>query len=237
MESVMVNIEDDFSDIDVAIELAVTDNDTNASMDNIPDKYIDLMAIVRKRLDAIDKIKSLGKENFYLSETVAFQGRKIVEAIAFSCLLAVDNSLKSVPREAKGQYNAEKIFKTLKKKGINALQNPSIIRQASQEEKNQYDVVIEGIPAKYLTYDDLISIYQNLHNWLHELNPYTKNGHIEFNNTNHAQLWSDISRLEGMMELHAMTVRGIGFYCTLRDKDTGDTKMIAISQSKISDIV
>jgi hypothetical protein len=205
-------------------------------MDNIPDTYIDLMSIVRKRLDAIDKIKSLSKENFFLSETVAFHGRKIVEAIAFSCLLAVDNSLKSVPREAKGQYNAEKIFKTLKKKGISALQNPSIIRQASEEEKNQHNVnvVIEGIPAKCLTYDDLISIYQNLHNWLHELNPYTKKGHIEFNNTNHAQLWSDISRLEGMMECHAMIVRGIGFYCTLRDKDTDDTKMIAIS--KIIDI-
>lgn len=204
-------------------------------MNNIPDKYIDLMAIVRKRLDVIDKIKSLEKEDFYLSETVAFHGRKIVEAIAFSCLLAVDNSLKSVPKEAKGQYNAEKIFKTLKKKGINALQNPSIIRQANQEEKNQHNPdVIEGIPAKCLTYDELISIYQNLHNWLHELNPYTKKGHIEFNNTNHAQLWNDISRLEGMIEHHVMTVEGIGFYCTLRDKDTGDTKMIAIS--KISDI-
>jgi hypothetical protein len=205
-------------------------------MENIPDIYIDLMAIVRKRLDVIDKIKSLGKESFYLSETVAFHCRKIVEAIAFSCVLAIDNSLKSVPKEAEGQYNTEKIFKTLKKKGINALQNPSIIRQASEEEKKQHNVsvVIEGIPAKCLTYDDLISIYQNLHNWLHELNPYTKKGHTEFNNTNHARLWSDISRLEGMMERHAMIVRGIGFYCTLRDKDTGDTRMIAIS--KISDV-
>jgi hypothetical protein len=201
-------------------------------MNNIPDTYTDLMAIVRKRLDAIDKIKSLGKENFYLSEIVAFHGRKIVEAIAFSCLLAVDNSLKSVPREAKGQYNAEKIFKILKKKGLNALQNPSIIRQASEEEKNQHNVnvVIEGIPAKFLTYDDLISIYQNLHNWLHELNPYTKNGHTEFNNINHPQLWSDMSRLESMMECHTITVRGIGFYCILRDKDTGDPEIIPISK-------
>ncbi|MBC1189863.1 MAG: hypothetical protein EWV83_11170 [Microcystis sp. M_OC_Ca_00000000_S217Cul] len=205
-------------------------------MNNIPDKYIDLMAIVRKRLDVIDKIKSLGKDDFYLSETVAFHGRKIIEAIAFSCLLAVDNSLKSVPKDAKGQYNAEKIFKTLKKQGINALQNPSSIRQANQEEKIQHNVnvVIEGIPAKCLTYDELISIYQNLHNWLHELNPYTKKGHIEFNNTNQEQLWDDISRLEGMIEHHAMLVEGIGFYCTLRDKVTGDTKMIPIS--KISDI-
>ena len=205
-------------------------------MDNIPDTYIDLMAIVRERLDTINKIKLLGKESFYLSETVALHGRKIIEAIAFSCLLAVDNSLKAIPREAKGQYNAEKIFKTLRNKGINALQNPSIIRQASEEEKNQHNVniiVIEGIPSKCLTYDDLISIYQNLHNWLHELNPYTKKGHTEFNNTNRVQLWNDISRLEGMVEHHAMTVRGIGFYCTLRDKDTRDTKMIAIS--KISD--
>lgn len=205
-------------------------------MSEIPDKYIDLMAIVRKRFDAIYEIKLLDKESFYLSETVAFHGRKIIEAIAFSCLLAVDNSLNSVPKEAKGQYNAEKIFKTLRKKGINALQNPSNFRTANEQEKNQHGVtsVIEGIPEKCLTYDELIKIYQNLHNWLHELNPYVKKGHLEFNSKNSAQLWRDIEKLEGMVERHAMTVRGIGFYCTLRDKDSGDTKMIAIS--KVSDV-
>ncbi len=52
-------------------------------MNDIRDKYIDLTAIIRKRFDAIHEIRSFDKENFYLSETVAFHGRKIIEAIPF----------------------------------------------------------------------------------------------------------------------------------------------------------
>jgi len=201
-------------------------------MSTIEDKYIDLMSIIRKRIDAVNEIKSLKEDSFYISETVAFHGRKVVEGIAFSCLLAVDNSQKSVPKAAKGQYNAEKIFKVFKKKGITALQNPSIIRKANNQEKQLHNVntVIEGCPEKCLTYDDLIQIYQNLHNWLHELNPYTKAKHNEYNEQNSEKLWQDLSRLEAMLERHVITVRGVGFYCTLRDSSSGDTKMIAISK-------
>jgi hypothetical protein len=86
------------------------------------------------------------------------------------------------PKDAKGQYNAEKILKTLTRKGIEIFPSPSEIRQVTQEESEEHNVkiVINGIPDRRITKDELIKKYQRMHNWLHELNPYTKEGQQVF---------------------------------------------------------
>ncbi len=53
----------------------------------------------------------MGKQRWLLFTEV-----KIIEAIAFGCLIGLENGLKVIPRDAQGQYNAETIFKTLSKK-------------------------------------------------------------------------------------------------------------------------
>jgi YD repeat-containing protein len=103
-----------------------------------------------------------------------------VEGIAFACLVATENGIKHVPRDAKGQWNAETILKNLKKKKIDTLPSPSIIRQPTEQERTEnsgVSLVIEGIPARRLSHDDLIAIYQRIHPWLHEANPYTEPDH------------------------------------------------------------
>ena len=197
------------------------------------DNYLQLMRVIRRRFDVIHSLSKIEVDDFYKSESAAFHGRKIIEGIAFGCLVAVENGLKVIPRDAKGQYDAKKIFKNLKKKNIRVIPSPSLIRPATKQEEAQYDttVTIEGIPDRRLTHEELIKIYVRLHNWLHELNPYTKGDQESFHKKYSKQLWSDLSALESFMVNHLMSISGEAFYCTLRDKQDGHTKIISLSKS------
>lgn len=76
------------------------------------------METIRNRLDVIAQLKQSTADDFARAEAAAFQGRKVVEGIAFACLVAIENGLPVVPKDAKGKWNAEDIFKNLKKEGI-----------------------------------------------------------------------------------------------------------------------
>ena len=138
--------------------------------------YIALMTTISSRLDVIESLCNLRGNDFSRAETAAFHGRKIIEGIAFACLVAIEQGLKHVPRDAKGQWNAEKILKSLKSKSIPTLPSPSIIRNASMSEceTNGVKAVIEGVPERRISHDDLLAVYQSMHRWLHEINPYTE---------------------------------------------------------------
>jgi hypothetical protein len=188
--------------------------------------------VLRDRFDVIDMLKVSETESFSRAEAAAFHGRKIVEAVAFACLIAIDNGLNAIPRDAKGQWNAEKIFTSLKSKGLDVLPSPSIIRQATPDEVKDggAKIVIEGIPASRLTHDDLIEIYQRLHVWLHEVNPYVLQGHSSLYAQKGSVMWSDLERLWVFVAKHFISIRGVGFFCVLRDKEDQQTKVIPLSK-------
>ena len=102
---------------------------------NPMENYCSLLWTIRSRFDVIDTLRQSSADFFSRAESAAFHGRKIVEAIAFACLVAIDNGLKYVPRDAEKQWNAETIFKNLKSKNLKVLPSPSIFRQATPEEK------------------------------------------------------------------------------------------------------
>lgn len=195
-------------------------------------QYEALMNVVRQRLDSIMVIKKANLEAFSKAETAAFHGRKVVEGIAFGCLIAVENGIKHVPRDAKGQWNASKIFQSLNSKQIKTVPNPSTIREASEKEKKEHNVkvTIEGTPELCLTYNELTAIYERLHKWLHEINPYVEEDRAEFIAKNEETLWEDLSKLHNLVERHVITIKGEGFYCTLRDSQDGLTKVISLSK-------
>jgi hypothetical protein len=200
------------------------------------ENYLDLMKIVRKRFDTIATLKSSGIDNYDVAEIFAFHGRKIIEATAFGCLVATKNGFKHIPKDAQGQYNAETIFKSLSRKGINVLQSPSEIANATEEEQHRHNVkvTIAGIAERRITNEELIKIYQRMHNWLHELNPYTKDEQEVFYSKHQSQLKDDLDRLQLFLKAHFISIKGEGFFCTLWDKVDGQTKVISLS--KISDI-
>ncbi len=194
--------------------------------------YQSLMQTVRGRLDVIAQLKASVADNFSRAESAAFQGRKVVEATAFACLIAIENGLSTVPKDARGKWNAEDILKSLKKKGLEVLPSPSTIREATVAEQKDAGVkaIIEGVPERRLTHEDLISIYQRIHRWTHELNPYTQVEH-EVYYANHATaLWEDLNRLERFLERHFISISGKGFYCTLRDSQDGKTKVLPLEK-------
>lgn len=102
---------------------------------NPMENYCSLMWTIRSRFDVIDTLRQSSADFFSRAESAAFHGRKIVEAIAFACLVAIDNGLKYVPRDAEQQWNAETIFQNLKSKNLTVLPSPSIFPHTYAEEK------------------------------------------------------------------------------------------------------
>ncbi len=197
-------------------------------------QYKSLMITIRHRLDAIEMLRSASFDAFSKAETAAFHGRKAVEGIAFGCLVAVKNGLRHLPRDAKGQWNAEKIFRNLMSKNINVFPSPSVIRTASESERVELNVrtIVEGIPGRRLTHDYLIAIYTRLHKWLHEINPYIEENRSKFIAQNEKALWEDLSKVHLLVERHFISIGGEGFFCTLRDSQDGRTKVLPLSRTE-----
>ncbi len=195
--------------------------------------YLKLMEVVRHRFDVIKKLSESAVDDYGKSEIAAFHGRKIIEAIAFGCLISAKNGLKHLPQDAQGQYNAQAIIKSLSKKGIVVYPSPSIIREASSEEREMHNVkvVVEGIPERRITKEEITKKYQRMHNWLHELNPYTKQGQKEFHQNNSKQLWKDLDELSLFLQSHVMSIKGEAFFCILKDKYDGLTKVASLSKA------
>jgi hypothetical protein len=196
------------------------------------DTYQELMHTIRVRFDYVRSLYETTQSEFLVAEAAALHGRKIIEAIAFGCLVATDNSLKAIPREAKGQWNAEKIFKLLHSKHNDVFPSPSIIRNAMEEEKSRENVkvVIEGQPQLRMTPTELVSVYQALHTWLHEFNPYRGHTRDSVMGANSTRLWDDLRRVEGLVSKHFISIRGHGFFCVLRDEIDGKSKVSSFSK-------
>ena len=201
-------------------------------MDQIS-KYHDLMENIRGRFDLINAIRSASADAFSKAETAAFQGRKVIECIAFGCLVAVENAYKYVPHSEKTQWNAADIFKGLRKKDMWVLPNPSIIRLPTESEKVEHNVtsVIEGMPDRCLACDEILEIYSSMHKWLHDINPYLNSDRQKFLIKNEGRLWRDLERLNLMMERHFISIRGEAFYCILHDMNDNQTKLVKLSKT------
>lgn len=194
--------------------------------------YLDLMSSIRDRFDLVAKLAAESGGDFGRAETAAFHGRKIIEGIAFGCVVATEKGLKHIPRDAKGQWNAETILNGLQKKGLKTFPSPSILRKASPEEQAEHNVsiTVEGVPERRISTSDLVAMYQRMHRWLHELNPYVTKDKATFY-ANHGQLlWADLSAIERFIERHFISLSGQGFFSVLRDSRDDMTKVLPLSK-------
>lgn len=196
------------------------------------EQYADLMAIARKRLDTIAVIKASIGDPFSKAEMVAFHGRKIVEAIAFGCLVAIENGLKNIPQDSVGQWNAEAIFKRLDAKRLTIFPSLGVVRKETEEEKTRHNVAatIEGQPDRRLSRAEHCDIYSRMHRWLHEISPYVEADRRNFLQQHEANLWDDFQRLGRFVERHIIAIANQMFFCVLRDKVDGQTKVRPLSE-------
>jgi hypothetical protein len=70
-----------------------------------------------------------------------------------------------------------------------------------------------------------------MHTWLHELNPYTKDGQEIFHQKNSEKLWNDLKEISLFLQSHVMSINGEAFFCLLKDKTDGLTKVCSLSKS------
>lgn len=195
--------------------------------------YHDLMQRIRARFDIIDLLRISEGESFARGESAAFQGRKIIEGIAYACLIAIEHGAQQIPRDAKMHWNAEKIFKSLKSKGFDNLPSPSAIRPATKEERaDGHTIVIEGISENRLSHDQITEIYQRLHAWLHEANPYVYGSTGAFDADKTDTLWRDLGSLKNFVNRHFISVQGEAIFCTLWDLIDNQTKVLQLSKPR-----
>lgn len=202
------------------------------------EKYRRLMRVMRGRFDMIDLLKASAGDRFLVAEACAFHGRKIIEAIAFGCLVAIEHGLGEVPRDAKGKWNAEKIFDSLERKNLGtAFPSPSIVRKPTAEElvtHGKLGATVEGQPERRLELSALKKAYVDLHRWNHELNPYVDDGRQEFLDKHEKALWLILGNLRRFMERHTISIRGKMFFAVLKDSADGQVKVINLT--KVSDL-
>ena len=193
-----------------------------------------LMKIIRQRIDIIGDLEKSSNDPFTICENAAFNARKATEAIAFGCLVATENGLKHIPKDTKGHWNAEIIIKRLQSKNITTFPNPSVVEMPTEEDrKKNIGAIIAGVKEKSMTPDEYMELYQRLHRWLHEINPYVESDRIAFLEKHQAQLWEDVVKIKELVESHTIIISGEGFFCILKDNADGETKVTPIR--KVSD--
>ena len=184
------------------------------------DQYRGLMSNIRARFEIIDGLGLGGESEYAPLETAAFHLRKSIEAATFGCLIAMENGLRKVPRDAKGQWNADKLL-TKVKKG-----NPPVFPVAIHAEEPQPGSV--GIAHHIVTnkewnlsIDEVRQIYRRTHKWLHEWNPYLPGGPLKFGKYRD-ELIDDIPKVWRWLLHHLISVDGEVFIAVLkRSPDVG----------------
>lgn len=194
--------------------------------------YTSLMRVIRERFDLMDQITRKTGITYSEAEIVAYNARKIVEGIAFGCLVAAEHGLNHVPQDARGQYNAEAIFRRLDRRELKILPSPSEARQATPREQSETGakVVLEGIPLRRLTYIELIEIYRQLHEWAHELNPYVVGDRQAYVKARLPVLFDSVQKISLFISNHVISIQGHGFFCVLKDEIDGLTKVISLQK-------
>jgi hypothetical protein len=194
------------------------------------DQYLALMTRIRTRFETIDLLHPDKNSDLAALETVAFHLRKIVEGVAFGCLVAVENGLKDLPRSAVGQWNADTIFARLKKRSQLAFPEP--FERQDPPPGSASEVSHHLVPRKDLTMtvDEMRDCYQRTHLWLHEWNPYVP-AHTRDFEKRRVDLLRDQTGVRNALWQHMIGIGGEIFLGYLKDPTDGNVRVIAASSN------
>lgn len=129
------------------------------------------MRNIRARFEIIDTLQLSETSEYPALETAAFHLRKSIEGVAFGCLVATENGLKKIPRDAVGQWNADKIFSRMSRhKPLIFPCSIDVQSSVNEDEAAKHHIVVNE--ADNVSIDEIRSVYRRTHFWLHEANPY-----------------------------------------------------------------
>lgn len=188
-------------------------------------QYQALMTNIRARFEVIESLALNQNAGFAQFETAAFHLRKSVEGVAFGCLVAMEQGLKEVPRDAIGQWNADNIFARLKKR--DQLVFPASFKREDPPEGSEPNVNHHIVPNNEvnLSIDEVRDIYRRSHKWLHEWNPYIERLGNEYEQSK-TDLLNDIQKFWSWIVSHMIGIGGHVFLGLLKDSD-GQVRIVA----------
>ena len=180
-------------------------------------QYRGLMSNIRARFDIIDGLQLNAASEYAVLETAAFHLRKSIEGVAFGCLVATQVGLKSVPRDAQGQWNADRIFSTLKKREKPVFPFAITREEPAQDDRGIQHYIVPNVDWN-ITLDEAKNIYRRTHKWVHEWNPYVPTTVTKFGYYCQ-QLLDDIVNTWQWLVHHAIGVAGEVFIAVLKSPD------------------
>ena len=189
------------------------------------DKYLALMTNVRARFEVVENLSLNSESAFANFETAAFHLRKSIEGIAFGCLVALDQAFKEIPRDAKGQWNADNIFIKLKKRA-DLVFPESFLREEPSAGMPGVQHHLVAQPDINLSVDEVRDIYRRTHKWLHEWNPYIEQLGRDFEKSKN-QLLEDLPRVWNWIVQHRIGIGGHVFLGILKDPQDGQVRIVA----------
>ena len=187
--------------------------------------YKDLMTNIRARFEVIEGLKLNNQSTFAELETAAFHLRKSIEGIAFGCLVALDQGMKEIPRDARGQWNADNVFARLQKR--DRLVFPSAFAREDPPKGAEPDVKhhMAARPELNISVDEIREIYRRTHKWLHEWNPYVESLGQNFDKSK-SELLGDLPKVWNWIVQHWIGIGGHVFLGILKDTD-GQVRVLA----------
>ncbi|ATW04942.1 hypothetical protein [Sphingorhabdus sp. YGSMI21] len=197
-------------------------------------QYQSLLINIRARYEIINNLHPDANSDFAVLETSAFHMRKSIEGVAFSCLVALDNGLKQIPKDARGQWNADKIFAKLSKQ--KELVFPESFKRETPPEGSDPRVshYIVKRPEINLTVDDVRAIYRRSHKWLHEWNPYVESLGRDFEKSK-AELLSDLPKIWDWLLQHLIGIGGKVFLGLLKDGPNEEVRVVAAESANLDE--
>src|SRR3990167_2982677 len=200
---------------------------------SLHDVYLQTMMLMRKRFDKINAEREHTIDVFLKAEACALQGRKIIEGIAHWCVIALSKGIGRASRSFTHGWNAEKILGVLSKNQYESVfPSPSIMRGSSSTELAMHgtSITVEGVPDRRIVRAELVRMYNRLHVWNHEINPFKyPDGQLDFLTMHEQRLWDDLIVLWKFIEKHAVSLNGQMFFCVLKDNIDGNVKLLSLS--------
>ena len=189
-------------------------------------QYRELMVNIGQRFEFIRRARLSSESDYFTLENAAFQLRKSIEGIAFGCLVASENGLKEIPRDAKGQWNAEKIFSRISR--IKPLVFPvSFVRTDPVEGVDDVQHVLNDNELVNLSINTVTDIYRRTHRWAHEFNPYVPLSEAKFDDLR-SKLLDDVNAIKSWISQHGIYADK-ELLLVMMDHEQGSVKVFAAS--------
>jgi hypothetical protein len=168
-----------------------------------PEKYLTVLAEIKRRTKVIDDIISANSRLRYRAtsiEAACLQIRKVLELIAFGSLIANVRIYSAQHRKFAEHWNPKLMLKDMARVNPNFYPSP-IIQKPSEVPGIDMDWIGRG--PDYLTKDDFLFAYDKCGGVLHAANPYGVETDFDAYQTNLIQ-WR--KKIINLLNAHTMTL-------------------------------